>query len=64
MKIREKRSGAVAEVNDSFGMRMIEQGRAVLVAPDENSSGATAIAPLQEKRRDRKPAKVNRDEPS
>ena len=31
MKIREKKTGAIAEVNDSFGMRMIEQGRAVLL---------------------------------
>ena len=31
MKIREKKTGAIAEVNDSFGMRMIEQGRAVML---------------------------------
>lgn len=31
MRIREKKTGAVAEVNESFGMRMIEQGKAVLI---------------------------------
>lgn len=41
MKVREVRTGKVLEVNDSYGARLIEQGKAVLV-PSPPKAQATA----------------------
>ncbi|MBQ8507215.1 MAG: hypothetical protein IJ466_07300 [Clostridia bacterium] len=52
MKIREKKSGRILTVNDSYGMRMIEQGKASFVqekAVEKKPSPAPAAKPAEEK---------------
>lgn len=43
MKVKMLRNGEVKEYNDSYAMRLIEQGKAVIAPKEENKS--TALEP-------------------
>lgn len=48
MKVMELKSHAVVEVNDSYGMRLIEQGKAVIPPKDKPKEELSQDMPAEE----------------